>query len=193
MTNISRSRRLTSIQLMVLCAFTVIVGFTTPSLALLAVQIFVGGIPFGSAYADIIFKQFAAGHNLFILALIGLIPFVALLMMMLSISKKYNARKCYALYCCGLIGILGFMIPSHVSVWYPLYGPGRMSSTAVIAFLFIPFWCIGTMFIGIFIGRQIIKIKWFQAFPAGHCQHCGYDLTGNVSGKCSECGQSIGG
>ena len=25
--------------------------------------------------------------------------------------------------------------------------------------------------------------------PAGHCQTCGYDLTGNVSGKCPECGE----
>ena len=24
--------------------------------------------------------------------------------------------------------------------------------------------------------------------PPGHCQRCGYDLTGNVSGRCSECG-----
>ena len=23
----------------------------------------------------------------------------------------------------------------------------------------------------------------------GHCQRCGYNLTGNVSGKCSECGE----
>ncbi len=23
----------------------------------------------------------------------------------------------------------------------------------------------------------------------GHCQHCGYDLTGNVSGRCPECGE----
>ena len=27
-----------------------------------------------------------------------------------------------------------------------------------------------------------------RGFPDGHCQRCGYDLTGNVSGKCSECG-----
>lgn len=25
-------------------------------------------------------------------------------------------------------------------------------------------------------------------FPPGHCQSCGYDLTGNVSGVCPECG-----
>jgi len=27
-----------------------------------------------------------------------------------------------------------------------------------------------------------------RRFPAGHCQECGYDLTGNVSGVCPECG-----
>jgi hypothetical protein len=25
----------------------------------------------------------------------------------------------------------------------------------------------------------------------GHCPKCGYDLTGNVSGVCSECGKTI--
>ncbi len=25
----------------------------------------------------------------------------------------------------------------------------------------------------------------------GHCYHCGYDLTGNQSGVCTECGQSV--
>jgi len=31
---------------------------------------------------------------------------------------------------------------------------------------------------------------WWHArrFPPGHCQKCGYDLTGNVSGRCPECG-----
>ncbi len=24
--------------------------------------------------------------------------------------------------------------------------------------------------------------------PPGHCRKCGYDLTGNVTGVCSECG-----
>jgi hypothetical protein len=31
-----------------------------------------------------------------------------------------------------------------------------------------------------------------QAVLAGHCVHCGYDLTGNVSGTCPECGCTIG-
>ncbi len=28
-------------------------------------------------------------------------------------------------------------------------------------------------------------------YPRGHCQTCGYDLTGNVSGRCSECGKPV--
>ncbi len=27
-----------------------------------------------------------------------------------------------------------------------------------------------------------------RRIPRGHCRRCGYDLTGNVSGKCPECG-----
>ncbi len=27
-----------------------------------------------------------------------------------------------------------------------------------------------------------------RRYTSGHCQHCGYDLTGNVSGTCPECG-----
>jgi hypothetical protein len=30
-----------------------------------------------------------------------------------------------------------------------------------------------------------------RRIPPGHCQHCGYDLTGNISGRCPECGQTV--
>ncbi len=29
-----------------------------------------------------------------------------------------------------------------------------------------------------------------RRWPAGHCQRCGYDLTGNTSGRCPECGKA---
>lgn len=34
---------------------------------------------------------------------------------------------------------------------------------------------------------------WYRdrRIPAGHCQACGYDLRGNVSGICPECGKQI--
>ncbi len=30
-----------------------------------------------------------------------------------------------------------------------------------------------------------------RRIPPGHCQRCGYDLTGNVSGVCPECGLPV--
>jgi len=33
----------------------------------------------------------------------------------------------------------------------------------------------------------------FRRNPPGCCQHCGYNLTGNVSGRCPECGSSVAG
>jgi hypothetical protein len=27
-----------------------------------------------------------------------------------------------------------------------------------------------------------------RRIPPGHCRHCGYNLTGNISGVCPECG-----
>jgi len=30
-----------------------------------------------------------------------------------------------------------------------------------------------------------------RRIPPGHCQKCGYNLTGNVSGRCPECGTAI--
>lgn len=27
--------------------------------------------------------------------------------------------------------------------------------------------------------------------PVGHCQECGYNLTGNISGKCPECNAEV--
>jgi len=31
-----------------------------------------------------------------------------------------------------------------------------------------------------------------RVFPPGHCDWCGYDLTGNTSGTCPECGKPLG-
>lgn len=30
-----------------------------------------------------------------------------------------------------------------------------------------------------------------RALPPGHCRKCDYDLTGNVSGMCPECGEKV--
>jgi hypothetical protein len=39
-------------------------------------------------------------------------------------------------------------------------------------------------------------VLWYvdrRRIPPGHCRKCGYNLTGNVSGVCPECGGKVGG
>lgn len=38
----------------------------------------------------------------------------------------------------------------------------------------------------------IVGIKYSShKSPLGHCKHCGYNLTGNVTGICPECGKPV--
>lgn len=128
------------------------VGLLVPSLIIFFLEVSVGHIsPLASA-KDILRRQFAEGHNLFLLALFGLIPFGALSVVCLIAARRVSPTRLVCIGVGGLIGILGLMVPSHLSVWYPLYGPGRMSSTAVIAFLFIPFYCLVTLGVGLLVG-----------------------------------------
>jgi len=40
---------------------------------------------------------------------------------------------------------------------------------------------------------SLFLILWLcrRRYPIGHCQSCGYDLTGNESGKCPECNRAV--
>lgn len=40
-------------------------------------------------------------------------------------------------------------------------------------------------------GAIALIVKPKPLIPPGHCTTCGYNLTGNVSGKCSECGEPV--
>jgi len=37
----------------------------------------------------------------------------------------------------------------------------------------------------------LARIHGFHRFPPGHCEKCGYNLTGNISGRCPECGRHV--
>ena len=41
------------------------------------------------------------------------------------------------------------------------------------------------------ISGVIAIVRKAPGMPPGHCTTCGYNLTGNVSGKCSECGAPV--
>lgn len=54
----------------------------------------------------------------------------------------------------------------------------------------IPSWLPASVlaFVGLFVSRRFVRRE-----RMGLCQQCSYDLTGNVSGKCPECGTVIKG
>ncbi len=51
----------------------------------------------------------------------------------------------------------------------------------------VPFWMIASGF------GVVASYAWWmnRRFPTAHCQKCDYNLTGNVSGACPECGTKI--
>jgi len=36
-----------------------------------------------------------------------------------------------------------------------------------------------------------ILLRKRRKYPKGHCQSCGYDLTGNTTGACPECNSEV--
>lgn len=136
------------------CIAPLIIGFPIPSLAIFYLEVFVAHTSSAVAFQDVLHQQFA--DSLFFLAIFSLIPFAALSVLCFIFSHKFSPARLACLGIFGLIGIVAFMIPCHLSVWYPHYsGVGRMSSTAVIAFFFIPFYCLIPMGVGLLIGWWI--------------------------------------
>jgi hypothetical protein len=145
-----------------------IVGVVTPSIVILLLEITVGDIAPSISMKDIAQRQFAEGHNLFSLAMFGLIPFVALSILLFDLSRKLTTPRFCFFAACGLIGILSLMIPAHASVWRPLYTDEHASSTAVIAFIFIPFYCLATMGIGISVASLSLMPAWIRKLKMEH-------------------------
>lgn len=57
--------------------------------------------------------------------------------------------------------------------------PWAVSLTGLILLAGVPVW------LAIVIGRRRYR-QLMGRYPLGRCQKCGYDLTGNVSGRCPE-------
>jgi hypothetical protein len=139
-----------------------LVGLLIPSTTLFCVEITVGQISPGAALADVLQRQFGVGHNLFLVALLGLIPFAALSTACLLAALRLPPPRLACLAVGGMAGIAWYMIPAHVAVWYPYYSKGRISSTDGIAFIFIPFFCFGPLAVGLLAGWAVSLLPRFS-------------------------------
>ena len=72
-------------------------------------------------------------------------------------------------------------LPTQVWYWDYLHGARRV----VLVPLWIPLTVVGTATL---IGRRATRRP-----PPRYCLNCSYNLTGNVSGTCPECGAKTGG
>jgi hypothetical protein len=94
----------------------------------------------------------------------------------------------------GSLCVGHFPVPLEQAGWFggtvtpTPQGELRFSATATGWQLVLPLW-IPFLFIAILTGY----IWWLDRrhIPPGHCLKCGYNLTGNVSGICPECGQHL--
>lgn len=68
-------------------------------------------------------------------------------------------------------------------IWVPRLNQDAPGSTV----LFVPLWLLYAPALGL----SIWAWRRCGRFPRGHCSTCGYDLQGNLSGVCPECGTSI--
>lgn len=81
-------------------------------------------------------------------------------------------------------------IGDHCSLWVafePLYRPSRHFEDYIFPVL-IAATLIG---IGLFCGRKLGKGVAVGMVQRGYCKTCSYNLTGNTSGVCPECGTPI--
>jgi hypothetical protein len=56
---------------------------------------------------------------------------------------------------------------------------------------FMPLAVAPFILLAIFVLADKLKALSTRRLKPGVCHHCGYDLTGNTSGRCPECGQAI--
>jgi hypothetical protein len=130
-------------------------GILIPSLVIFFLQVFVAGISPIQSISDILHKQFASGHNLFLLMVWSFIPFGALIILAYVLNMKLNSLRLAGIFWGAFIAVTGYTLYGHISVWYPLYAHKGSSSTDVLSFLLIPFICLVLMAFGAMIGWGI--------------------------------------
>jgi hypothetical protein len=135
--------------------FPLSAGILIPSLVIFFLQIFVAGIAPIRSISDILHKQFASGHNLFLLMVWSFVPFGALILLTYVMSRKLKSFRLAAIFWGAFIAVTGYTLYGHISVWYPLYAHKGSSSTDVLAFLVIPIICLVLLVIGAMIGWGI--------------------------------------
>ncbi|MDM8005533.1 MAG: hypothetical protein QUV05_05205 [Phycisphaerae bacterium] len=93
----------------------------------------------------------------------------------LSVERKVDVRNVQTIW-----SARRYQSPPHLR-WTPYV---RVTSDVVDAY--VPLWI---PFLLVAVPTACLWWRDRRRIPLGHCQKCGYNLTGNVSGVCPECGE----
>ncbi|MGQ9648765.1 MAG: hypothetical protein ACUVXJ_01495 [Phycisphaerae bacterium] len=76
-----------------------------------------------------------------------------------------------------------------LSIWPEVDLSGQASGTGEL----LPYVRLPLLFSLMIVGIPTVLLFWFDRhrIPPHCCQKCGYNLTGNVSGVCPECGERV--
>ena len=100
---------------------------------------------------------------------------------------EYRVARRLALAGASAVGLIAFV---NVLASIRHLSPGMiywfLPMTVVFGFV-----AYGSVALGLMSGIIYIRMRYWPRYPHGHCAQCGYDLTGNVSGTCPECGTSL--
>ncbi len=89
----------------------------------------------------------------------------------------------------------------NVLAWIAFFVGGGLAAVSFWSFRknirWVDLYELSPCVVGVFIAYAAIRLSIHALstrrlpYPPGHCQTCGYNLTGNVSGVCPECGTPV--
>ena len=80
--------------------------------------------------------------------------------------------------------LLGSFAPYRIQDWFDNHDVVRVGLVAV-------FYALSGYLIGMAVSTWATRRMRSHRIAAGHCEQCGYDLQGNASGRCPECGVPV--
>ena len=75
---------------------------------------------------------------------------------------------------------VAFVVSAWFAGWNEWEGSNRPRGSHITMLLYALFLVVAASTLAVW--------RLVPRYPRGHCKHCGYNLTGNVSGRCPECG-----
>ncbi len=140
------------------------VGILLPPVIRVAAEVISGGKSLPTVIAALPSLLFAPGYNLFLLFALSAAPFVALAFFVRSRVRGLDQffGKSRAARLGGVIGAIVFCfvltIGVQVDVWRGIYSVAPGSSTAVIAFFFLPVYALAAIGLGYLAGWLVGRI-----------------------------------